>query len=120
MATTSNMGKVLATLDAIRARYADGAVRHVDPHFVQHSPSTADGAAGLRQYVDRSPPDELNLTIVRAIEDGPYVLAQLKAAGAGPDLFAVYRLEDGRIAKHWGFPQAVPPRSEWKNNNGML
>jgi len=25
-----------------------------------------------------------------------------------------------KIAEHWGFPEKIPPREEWKNNNGML
>jgi predicted SnoaL-like aldol condensation-catalyzing enzyme len=31
-----------------------------------------------------------------------------------------YRVEDGKIAERWGFPQEVPPQEEWKNKNGML
>jgi len=32
----------------------------------------------------------------------------------------LYRVEDGKIAERWGFPEEPPPQEEWKNNNGML
>ena len=32
----------------------------------------------------------------------------------------LYRVENGKIAERWGFPQEVPPQEEWKNKNGML
>ena len=32
----------------------------------------------------------------------------------------LYRVEDGKIAERWGFPEEVPPQAEWKNSNGML
>lgn len=33
---------------------------------------------------------------------------------------ALYRVEGGFIVEHWGFPEDIPPRSMWKNGNGML
>jgi predicted SnoaL-like aldol condensation-catalyzing enzyme len=32
----------------------------------------------------------------------------------------LYRVKDEKIVEHWGFPEMVPPREQWKNNNGML
>jgi predicted SnoaL-like aldol condensation-catalyzing enzyme len=32
----------------------------------------------------------------------------------------LYRVENLKVVEHWGFPQMVPPQSEWKNTNGML
>jgi hypothetical protein len=32
----------------------------------------------------------------------------------------LYRVEDAKIAEHWGFDERVPPRKEWKNTNGLL
>jgi predicted SnoaL-like aldol condensation-catalyzing enzyme len=30
------------------------------------------------------------------------------------------RVDDAKIAEHWGFSEKIPPQEEWKNNNGML
>jgi predicted SnoaL-like aldol condensation-catalyzing enzyme len=32
----------------------------------------------------------------------------------------LYRVENLKVVEHCGFPQMVPPQSEWKNTNGML
>jgi hypothetical protein len=32
----------------------------------------------------------------------------------------LYRVEDKKIAERWGFPEEIPLRKEWKNDNGML
>jgi predicted SnoaL-like aldol condensation-catalyzing enzyme len=32
----------------------------------------------------------------------------------------LYRVEDGKIAERWGFPEELPPQEECKNSNGML
>jgi len=32
----------------------------------------------------------------------------------------LYRVDNGKIAERWGFPEEIPPKEEWKNNNGML
>lgn len=112
MATT-NLETVKDVLEAIRAQDADKASRYVDLQFVQHFPYTADGVAGLRQYIEASTSEQLRLKIVRTLEDGAYVLTQLKSETSGEDMFAVYRLQDGFIAEHWAFssPDAPPNKS---------
>jgi hypothetical protein len=29
-------------------------------------------------------------------------------------------VKDEKIVEHWGFPEMVPPKEQWKNDNGML
>ncbi len=68
---------------------------------------------GLKQYIDGSTSEQLNLTVVRAFQDGPYVVTQLKLHSTREDMFAVYRFQDGLIAEHWAFfaPDAPPNKS---------
>ena len=109
MANT-NIEKVQAVFEAIRAKNADQAIQYVDPHFVPHDPFMATGVEGFRQYIVGSSPEQLNLTVVRALEDGPYVVTQVKAEGTGENMFAVYCFEGGLIAEHWVFSaQDAPP-----------
>lgn len=49
-------------LEAIKAQNAERAIQYVDKHFVQHYPYMADGVEGLKQYIDSSTPEQLNLT----------------------------------------------------------
>ena len=32
----------------------------------------------------------------------------------------LYRVDDGKIAERWGFPEEIPPEEESKNENGIL
>ena len=109
----TNIEKVLAVLEAIRAQDAPRAIQYVKVDFVQHYPYIAAGAEGLKQYVNNSTPAQLNFTIVRAFQDGPYVITQVKAGPSGDDMFAVYRFQDGLIVEHWAFsaPNAPPNKS---------
>jgi len=34
--------------------------------------------------------------------------------------FDLYRVKDGKISEHWDTTEAIPLRSEWKNNNGKF
>ncbi len=108
----TNIETVRMVLEAIRTQDADRAVRYVDPHFVQHSPFMAGGVEGFKQYITTSPPEQRNLMVVRAFEDGPFVVAQLNAQSAGQDLFVVYRFRDGLIAEHWVFSAPGGPPNQ--------
>ena len=118
--TESNLDKVKGVLAAMRAQEAEEALQHFDSRFVQHAPFIADGVEGFRRYVVGSTPDRLKLSVVRAIEDGPFVVAQLKADASGENVFDVYRFQDGLIAEHWAFssPDAPPNKSGHTQTDG--
>jgi predicted SnoaL-like aldol condensation-catalyzing enzyme len=69
----TNIEKVLAVLEAIRAQDAARATQYVGGRFVQHDPYITPGAEGLRQYINSSAPEQLNFTVVRTFQDDPYV-----------------------------------------------
>ena len=113
---------VRAVIQAIRAKDTDHATKNVHRDFLQHSPFMAAGLVGFKQWVVESTLDDLQLHIVRMIEDGAYVVAQLKAESNGDDIFAVYRFEDGSIIEHWAFtaPNAPPNKSSHTQVDGPL
>ena len=104
-----NLKTVVRVLEAIRVQDADKALQYVNPQLVQHSPCIGAGVEGLRQYIERSTPEQRKLKVVRTIADGPYVMAQLKSESSGENMFAVYRFEDGLIAEHWAFSSSDAP-----------
>jgi predicted SnoaL-like aldol condensation-catalyzing enzyme len=34
--------------------------------------------------------------------------------------FDLFRLENNQVVEHWDVIQTIPPKSEWKNNNGKF
>jgi predicted SnoaL-like aldol condensation-catalyzing enzyme len=57
-----------------------------------------------------------------ALGQGDFVFIAAKGTHKGEPCVYIdlYRVEEGKIAERWGFSEQIPPREEWKNNNGML
>ena len=107
--------KVLATFAGISAGDADLATKYIDhARFIQHNPYAADGVEGLKQFIRQSPREQLHLAVVRAFEDGQYVVTQSKGQRSGRNVFFdVFRFENGLVVEHWAFsaPDAPPNQS---------
>lgn len=108
----TNLGTVKEVLAAMRAQDVETALRHFDVRFVQHAPFVAGGVEGLRRHLLGSSPDQLKLTLVRAIEDGPLVVAQMLSEASGENLFHVYRFQNGLIAEQWTFSSPTAPPNQ--------
>jgi predicted SnoaL-like aldol condensation-catalyzing enzyme len=68
---------------------------------------------GLAQFISQSPRDQLQLTVVRAFQDGPYVVTQAKGQRSGRNVFFdIFRFEDGLVAEHWAFSTMDAPRNQ--------
>lgn len=91
-------------------------------HCIRHEPGVRDGVENFKRDLER-------LVVNRSIDEIKFVLGQgdfvfIAAKGSHEGAACVYidlyRVEDGKIAERWGFPQEVPPQEQWKNKNGML
>ncbi len=111
----SDVEKVLSVFAGISAGNVNLATQYIDPRrFVQHNPYAADGVEGLTQFISQSPGDQLRLSVVRAFQDGPYVVTQAKGQRSGRNIFFdIFRFEDGLVVEHWAFSamDAPPNRS---------
>jgi len=110
--TKSDIEKVSDVFEGISAGDVSLATRYIDhKRFVQHNPYAADGVEGLTRFIAQSPRDQLQLTMLRAIQDGCYVVTQAKGQRSGRNIFFdIFRFEDGLIVEHWAFStEAVPP-----------
>ena len=34
--------------------------------------------------------------------------------------YDLFRVENGKVAEHWDTIETIPPKQEWKNNNGKF
>ncbi len=92
----------------------DLATQYIDPkRFVQHNPDAANGVEGLSDFIRQSPRDQLLLTVVRAIQDGPYVVTQAIGQRSGREVFFdIFRFEEGLVAEHWAFSAFGSPPNQ--------
>ena len=91
-------------------------------HCIRHEPGVRDGVENFKRDLEE-------LVKHRSIDEIKFSFAQgdfvfIAAKGSHQDAPCVYvdlyRVENGKIAERWGFPEEVPPEGESKNNNGML
>ena len=96
--------------------------QYVAEGCIRHEPGVRDGVVAFQSDLER-------LIKSRSIDEIKFVLGQgdfvfIAARGthqSKPCVYIdLYRVKDEKIAERWGFPEEVPPKEEWKNNNGML
>jgi predicted SnoaL-like aldol condensation-catalyzing enzyme len=109
--TKSEVEKVVTVFAGISAGDVDLATKYIDhKRFVQHNPYAADGVEGLTRFITQSPRDQLQLAVVRALEDGAYVVTHAKGQRSGRNVFFdIFRFEDGLVVEHWAFSAADAP-----------
>jgi predicted SnoaL-like aldol condensation-catalyzing enzyme len=94
--------------------------------YTEHNPHVGDDLVELSNALSKSPNDGSVSTNYekchRLLAEGNFVLSVCEGyANQTPSsFFDLYRLEDGEIVEHWDTTEIIPPRSEWKNNNGKF
>lgn len=93
--------------------------------YYQHNPGVADGLVGLgvalKELNDAGMPMKYSMTH-KILGEGNFVLTVsegefLKKHVSFYDLF---RIENGKIVEHWDTIEEIPPRDQWKNENGKF
>lgn len=93
-------------------------------NYAEHNPDIGDGLDELLSHLSGSDTDDSikYKNCHRILAEGNFVLSVCE--GSANDIptsfFDLYRLEKGKIVEHWDTTEAIPPRSEWKNNNGKF
>ena len=93
-----------------------------DDRCVRHEPGVADGVGEFLRDVAVLSRDRTIDEIKLVLGQGDFVFLAARGTHQGEPCVYIdlYRVEDDMIVEHWGFPQQVPPKEEWKNGNGML
>ncbi len=92
---------------------------------MQHNPQIADGVAALRSALEAKANGTFAILYEkthRVLAEGNFVLCVSEGArnGVHSSFYDLFRVADGRIVEHWDTIEAIPPRSEWKNDNGKF
>ncbi|MCI0633835.1 MAG: nuclear transport factor 2 family protein [Actinobacteria bacterium] len=93
--------------------------------YVQHNPQVADGLSGLGAALEAMASQGVAMKIDRVhkvLGEGNFVLAVSEGSFGGrpSSFYDPLRVEDGKIAEHWDTIEPIPPKGEWKNDNGKF
>jgi predicted SnoaL-like aldol condensation-catalyzing enzyme len=113
------------TAVAMRDKAALGKIVRED--YIQHAPNVETGLQGILKFIDRAlaqgpaPTTVPDIGVVRIVAEGDMVVVELRrqnpqGLNAAADFF---RIQDGKIAEHWGVQQAVP-EDQALNKNGFF
>lgn len=93
--------------------------------YIQHNPQIGDGLSGLGAALQAMAKQGVTMKYDRThkvLSEGDFVLAVSEGSFAGTptSFYDLFRVENGKIAEHWDTLEMIPPRSDWKNNNGKF
>lgn len=94
--------KVVSLLDSFNTG-DQTPITYINPQkYIQHNLAVADGLAGFGAVMQHAPPEGFSANVVRAFEDGNYVITHTEYDFFGPKIgFDVFRFEEGLIVEHW-------------------
>jgi predicted SnoaL-like aldol condensation-catalyzing enzyme len=109
---------------AINQKDFEAASRYLGSKYIQHNPTAADGAEGLKAFIQflRDNYPNAHSEIKRIYVDGDYVVLHVHSVREpgtrGRAIFDLFKLENGKIIEHWDAVQDIPEKSA--NSNGMF
>ncbi len=80
--------------------------------YIQHNLAVKDGLAGFGEIMSQLPEGSAKARVVRAFQDGDYVVAHTEYNFFGPKIgFDIFRFEEGKIVEHWDNLQEISETS---------
>jgi predicted SnoaL-like aldol condensation-catalyzing enzyme len=101
------------------AGYFDG------DHYIQHNPQIADGLSGLGAALPALAKQGIIMKYNRVhmvLSEGNFVLVVSDGSfnNKPTAFYDLFRVDAGKIVEHWDTIETIPPKVEWKNNNGKF
>ena len=95
-------------------------------NYTEHNPRLADGIASLQSALSVSTSND-GVTIKydkvhRLLAEGCFVLSVSEGSlyGIHSAFYDLFRIVGSMIVEHWDTTEPIPPRSEWRNDNGKF
>lgn len=93
--------------------------------YIQHDPQLADGLPAQRLALEASNDNIPKLQYShnhRVLAEGCFVLSVSEGfhSGVHSAFNDLFRVSNNRLVEHWNTIEAIPPRNEWKNENGKF
>ncbi|CAB1077766.1 hypothetical protein D1AOALGA4SA_5544 [Olavius algarvensis Delta 1 endosymbiont] len=93
--------------------------------YTQHNPHIADGLTALRSALETASDKGIKIKydrIHRLLAEGNFVLSVSEGYldGVHSSFYDLFRVAEGKLVEHWDTVDAIPPSSEWKNDNGKF
>jgi predicted SnoaL-like aldol condensation-catalyzing enzyme len=128
MDTITNKQKVLSFYKQIVGqRKTELIPEFIVEDYKQHNPTVKQGRAGITEMISYLktlplPPEGAKSPIIRAIQDGDFVVTHLDIQFMGKRMAVIdlFKLKDGMLTEHWDAIQALPDESgkEFTSTNG--
>jgi predicted SnoaL-like aldol condensation-catalyzing enzyme len=100
------------------------ASKYLGSSYKQHNPTAADGADGLKHFIDflKSRYPNQKGDIKRVIAEGDLVVLHVHSTRGdntpGRAIVDIFRIENGKVVQHWDVIQDIPEKAA--NDNGMF
>ncbi len=109
----------------INGKMGDLAARFDGDNYIQHNPQIGDGLSGLGAALEGMAKQGITMKYDKThkiLGEGNFVLAVSEGSFAGchTSFYDLFRLENSKIAEHWDTIETIPPKEEWKNQNGKF
>jgi len=93
--------------------------------YIQHNPNVKDGLSGLGEAIAAMNKAGYPMIYEKnhfVLGEGNFVLAASEGQFMGKHsaFYDLFRIENGKIVEHWDTISEIPPKSEWKNDNGKF
>ncbi len=92
--------------------------------YIQHSPGLADGVEGFSRLVGMVATPNSPIKFDKIHKVLAKVTCNLPCRGRLAEAFLafydLFRVEGGKVVEHWDAIEAIPPKSERKNDNGKF
>lgn len=126
--TEKNKATIKSFIDDVLINHQnDKITSFINPtKYLQHNPAVADGLEGFGEAMKYFAENGLVMEYEKnhmILGEGNFVLSVCEGKfgkGEQTAFYDLFRLENNQIVEHWDVISAIPPKEEWKNNNGKF